>query len=103
MHDFDDSEPSKSELKRRMIALQELGESLVQLSDKQLASVPVEDERLLLAIRETRRIKSNSARRRHMQFIGKLMRDIDADAIAAALALMRAQKNSAKICCAIAG
>ena len=87
------TEPSKSELKRQMTALQEIGESLISLSDKQLAKISIGDERLLLAIRETRRIKSNNARRRHMQFIGKLMRDIDAEPIIAALALMRAQKQ----------
>ena len=61
--------PSKSELKRQMTALQQLGESLLALSDKQLARIPVGDERLLLAIAETRRIKSNNARRRHMQLL----------------------------------
>ncbi len=83
-----DQAPSKSALKRRMLALQQLGESLVALNDKQLDRVPVEDERLLQAIRETRQIRSNSARRRHMQFIGKLMRDIDATAIEQALESM---------------
>ena len=82
---FDDEEdlgPSKSELKRRMTALQALGEALTALPDKQLAKVPIEDERLRAAITETRLIKSNSARRRHMQYIGKLMRLIDAEPIA---------------------
>lgn len=89
--DFDDYEqwedegPSKSALKRQMTALQELGVALTRLSDRQLARVPVEDERLRRAILETRRITSNSARRRHMQFIGKLMRDIDPAPIEAAL------------------
>ncbi len=92
------TEPSKSELKRRMTALQQMGESLILLSDKQLAKIPIADERLVLAIQETKRIKSNNARRRHMQFIGRLMRDLDAEPIEAALALMRSQrqeKNSA--------
>jgi len=88
-----DQAPSKSALKRRMLALQQLGESLVVLNDKQLARVPVEDERLLQAIRETRQIRSNSARRRHMQFIGKLMRDIDATAIEQALASMHQSRQ----------
>ena len=87
------SEPSKSELKRQMTALQEIGESLIKLSDKQLAKIPVADERLLLAIKETQRIKSNNARRRHMQFIGRLMRDIDPQPITAALAVLHSQKQ----------
>jgi ribosome-associated protein len=88
------AEPSKSELKRQMTALQEIGESLILLSDKQLAKIPIEDERLVLAIAETKRIKSNNARRRHMQFIGKLMRDIDAEAIIAALDVMDTKKQA---------
>ncbi len=83
-----DQGPSKSELKRRMTALQELGETLTRLSDRELAQVPVDDERLAQAIREARAIRSNSARRRHLQFIGKLMRDIDPEPIRAALESM---------------
>ncbi|MFT4826112.1 MAG: ribosome-associated protein [Halioglobus sp.] len=87
------TEPSKSELKRRMTALQEMGESLILLGDKQLAKIPIGDERLVLAIQETKRIKSNNARRRHMQFIGRLMRDIDVEPIEKALAEIRAQRQ----------
>jgi ribosome-associated protein len=76
--------PSKSELKRRMSALQTLGETLVTLNEQQLARIPI-DDRLLEAIREARQIRSNSARRRHLQYIGKLMRDIDPAPIQRAL------------------
>ena len=88
-----DERPSKSEMKRRMLALQELGEALVALSDKQLAQIPIDDDRLLQAIREVRRINSNSARRRHLQLIGKLMRDIDAEPIAAALQALHTRRR----------
>ena len=88
-----DEPPSKSEMKRRMLALQELGETLVSLSDNQLAQMPIDDERLLQAIREVRRINSNSARRRHLQLIGKLMRDIDAEPIAAALEALHTRRR----------
>ena len=84
--DFEQEGPSKSEMKRRMLALQQLGETLVNLPDKQLQRMPLEDGQLLDAIREARNIRSNSARRRHMQLIGKLMRDTDPDPIADALA-----------------
>ena len=83
-----DLAPSKSERKRRMLALQQLGESLLELNDKQLALLPITDEQLLLAIRETHQIRSNSARKRHLQLIGKLMRDIDAGPIESALGAM---------------
>ncbi len=85
--------PSKSEVKRQMIALQEIGESLTRLTEKQLAKIPLDDERLVIAIKETQRIKSNSARKRHMQYVGKLMRDIDADKIKRALQAMYRQKQ----------
>ena len=81
----EEAPPSKSELKRQMLARQALGEALVALKDKQLARIPITDERLMEAIRETRQISSNSARRRHLQFIGKLMRDIDPEPIQRAL------------------
>ena len=85
--------PSKSALKRRMLALQQLGEVLVGLSEKQLENISVEDERLLDAIREAKAMRSHSARRRHMQLIGKIMRDIDAEAIETALQAMDNQRK----------
>jgi ribosome-associated protein len=90
--------PSKSEVKRRMLALQQLGESLIALNDKQLAQIPIADERLLTAIHETRQIRSNSARKRHLQFIGKLMRGIDPQPIENALrTLHRPQQESNEV------
>jgi ribosome-associated protein len=68
-----------------MTALQDLGVALTQLSDRELAQIPIEDERLREAIDEVRRINTKSARRRHLQFIGKLMRDIDPEPIQKAL------------------
>lgn len=79
-HDDVDDRPSKSALKREMTALQDLGERLLHLTPGELATVPL-DPRLAEALRETRQIKSNSARRRHLQYIGKLMRQLDAEPI----------------------
>ncbi len=84
----DELAPSKSELKRRMLALQSLGETLVTLSDRELAKIPIEDDALREAIYEARSIRSNSARKRHLQFIGKLMRGIDPEPISQALAAL---------------
>ena len=75
---------SKSELKRDMQALQELGKNIVGLSDGQLATIPLENETLAEAIHTARRIKSREGLRRQMQYIGKLMRKTDTEAIAAA-------------------
>lgn len=80
MKDFydDDEErgPSKSQLKREMTELQKLGTKLTELSDKQLTQIPLEGE-LAIAINDYRRIKHREGRRRMLQFIGRLMREID--------------------------
>lgn len=83
-----DEPPSKSARKRHMHSLQAMGEILVNLNDKQLAKVPIDDDRLLAAIRECRQMRSNNARKRHLQFIGKLMRNVDPAPIEQALLAM---------------
>lgn len=93
-----DDLPSKSARKREMHALQELGESLVELNEKQLQQVNLQDEALVIAIAECHQITSNSARKRHLQFIGKLMRDIDPEPIERAIRAIHHKhetKNSA--------
>lgn len=85
MHD-EDTGPSKSALKRQMTALQKVGEQLVALSPRELKTIPIEDDALQRAIAEAQRIRSNSAKKRHLQYIGKLMRKLDATAIETALA-----------------
>ena len=72
--------PSKSELKREMHALQKLGERIVKLSGGQLACIPLEGK-LEEAITTARRIKSHEGLRRQMQYIGKLLREVDTDEI----------------------
>lgn len=73
--DFDDL-PSKSQRKRDMDALQDIGEELTQLNEQQLASVEL-PESLRDAVLEARAMKRNEARRRQMQYVGKLMRQVD--------------------------
>lgn len=75
---------SKSEMKRDMTALQDLGESLVKLTEGELATIPLQDDKLEEAILTARRIKHHEGLRRQMQYIGKLMRRIDTSDIAAA-------------------
>jgi ribosome-associated protein len=80
-----------------MLGLQAMGESLVGLSEKQLAQIPIDNEQLLSAIRECRQLHSNSAHKRHLQFIGKLMRNIDPAPIEQALLMLHKtrQQNAA--------
>jgi len=94
---YDDERPSKSALKREMHARQALGEALCELSPKELATIPIEDETLHEAIVTARTIQSNSALRRHRQYIGKLMRGIDPEPLQAALdALYQNRRDSAQ-------
>lgn len=75
---------SKSQIKREMTALQDLGKKLIELKDAQLKKMPINDE-LYSAIMESRNITQREATRRHLQYIGKLMRDQDSEAIQYAL------------------
>lgn len=81
--DYDDEIVSKTAIKKECLALQDLGEALTELKDDLLARIPLE-ETLYDAIVETRNIRKNGAKKRHMQFIGKLMRAADHEAIQAA-------------------
>ena len=59
-----------------MHALQKLGTQLVELNAEQLAKFDL-PERLAEAIAEAQRIRDFEGRRRQMQFIGKLMREVE--------------------------
>ncbi|GGC81406.1 MULTISPECIES: ribosome biogenesis factor YjgA [Vreelandella] len=80
--DIDEQEerPSKSQLKREMHALQALGETLIAMRPAERARFPLSDD-MLRAIEETSRIRSHEGRRRHMQYVGKLIRKEDLTAI----------------------
>lgn len=79
-----DETVSKSQRKREAHALQDLGERLVQLDREQLARMPLSDE-LRDAISLARSIRQRGGRKRQMQYIGKLMRSVDAEPIRDAL------------------
>ena len=81
IHDSDPGDgPSKTQLKRAMSELQDLGNALMELPDSKLDSLEL-GERLRDALAELKRLRSHEARRRHMQFIGKLLRDTDAESL----------------------
>jgi ribosome-associated protein len=75
-----DERPSKTQLKKQMHDLQALGAELVELNEEQLASIEL-PERLLDAVKDARRMMKFEARRRQLQYIGKLMRDVDPEPI----------------------
>jgi len=73
---MDDTFVSKTKRKQEMIELQSLGAKLVALPESQLAEIPM-NEQLRDAVFEAKRIKSHEAKRRQMQYIGRLMREVD--------------------------
>lgn len=85
-----DEPPSKSELKRLSLELQALGETLIDLPAAELDALPLPDN-LRDAVMLARRITSRGGLYRQKQYIGKLMRRIDADPIRTALEARRAQ------------
>jgi ribosome-associated protein len=97
--DWDDAPenapPSKSQLKRDMEALQDMGGELVKLSKDRLKRMDLPDA-LLTAVLEAQRITSHGAIRRQMQLIGKLMRGVDPEPIAEQLAEIRGESDAAK-------
>ena len=81
----DEEQLSKTQIKAQMVAMQKLGESLVHLGQSSLAKVPMEEE-LLDAVMLARKIlRKKEGYRRQLQLIGKIMRNVDTQAIEQAL------------------
>lgn len=72
--------PSRSANRREALDTLALGEALVELSQAQLARLPIPDE-LLPHIRDTQRIPSHGARKRQLAFLAKHMRRQDQDVL----------------------
>jgi ribosome-associated protein len=68
--------PNKSQLKREMLELQDLGVELVKLPPAQLAELDL-PEKLADAIALARRITSHGAQKRQRQYIGGLLSKLD--------------------------
>jgi len=71
-----------------MQELQQLGESLTELSEGRLRELQLSDT-LLDAVLEFQRTRSHEGRRRQLQYIGKLMRDAEVEPIREAVASAR--------------
>ena len=82
---------SKSEIKRDAEDLKQLGEKLVNLTKANLTKVPLDDS-LKDAIELAQRLQKE-ARRRQLQYIGKLLRSIDAEPIREALEKIENKHN----------
>ena len=68
--------PSKSMLKRESHDLQQLGKQLLELPDNRLDDLQMPD-RLRDALDAYKKTKSFEGKRRQLQFIGKVMREVD--------------------------
>jgi ribosome-associated protein len=82
--DEEELPPSKTKIKKQMHELRDLGKELTELGKDQLAQLDI-PENLRDAIREMKSINKFGAQRRQMQYIGKLMRDVDTAPILARL------------------
>ena len=87
MQDTPDPEveiPSKTQIKQAMHSLQDLGAALMELPEAKLKRIEM-DENLRDALDELRRLTSHSARKRQVQYVGKLLRSVDVTPLRRAL------------------
>lgn len=92
---MEDEYKSKSQLKREMHELQALGERLCALSEDQIDALDI-SPKLRDAALESKRITKHEARRRHMQYMGRLVREDGADAEALSEAIERIDQRKRK-------
>lgn len=77
---IDQERPSKTQRKKQMHELQVLGERLLGLNAGQLDSIGLPDE-LRAAVAEAQGMPPRESRRRQLQYIGRLMRNLDPEPI----------------------
>ena len=76
---------SKSQRKREALEVRTIANRLIGLPPAKLAQVPLDDQ-LRAEIERARNIRSHVARKRQMQYVAKLLRRGDTEAVAGALA-----------------
>ena len=86
---------SRTKKKQHVEELQKLGAALIALPSVQLDALDL-PAALLAAVREAQRITSHEARRRQVQFIGKVMRKIDPAPVRAAVAAIAGHSGAAR-------
>ncbi len=79
-----EEEKSKSQIKREFLELQDLGARLALEKPEILQKMPLNDQ-LIKALEESKRHTKHIARKRHNQYLGKLLRGHDVEAILAVL------------------
>lgn len=86
---------SKTQRKRQMQELQDVGAELVKLSPEQLAHLDL-PENLREAVLACKGFTKHEAIRRQVQYIGRIMRDLEVGPIAEKLAVLRAPSRRQK-------
>ena len=86
---------SRTKKKQHVEELQKLGAALIDLPSVTLDALELPAV-LLAAVREAQRITSHEARRRQVQFIGKVMRKIDPEPVRAAVAAIAGQSAATR-------
>jgi len=89
----DTGRPSKTKQKEAMHELRDLGAELVELSVGQLKRINL-PENIFDAVRDCQKITAHGARRRQIQYLGKLMRGVDDEPIRAGLAMLRGESSA---------
>ncbi len=85
-------EASRTDLKKESDALQKLGESLLTLRADLLNGLQLPDK-LVEAVAEAKRITNFEGKRRQLQFVGKLMRKLEAQTVQAIKAALETQQK----------
>lgn len=73
--------PSKSEIKRRLEARQNLAQEISQLRPDEWDKLPLPD-RLMDSLKETPNVRSHGGIRRHVQYLGKIMGTLEDEEVA---------------------
>lgn len=77
---MDEERKSRTQIKNEAKELQKIGKQLLELSTDQLEKMDL-PEALKNAVKDARQMRQHEAKRRQLQYIGKLMREVDSEPI----------------------
>jgi ribosome-associated protein len=87
---------SKTKRKKQMHDLQDFGELLLELPPATVKKLPL-DERMVLAVNDWKKMKSWEAKRRHLQYIGRLLREGNGEEVREAYDLLTDPSRLARV------
>ncbi len=77
---MEENNKSRTRIKKEMTALQDMGKALVNLPASRLKAISLPEE-LAAAIHDAKGMTKHEAVRRQLQYIGRLMRDVDIEEV----------------------